>query len=362
MFKFIDLFAGIGGTRIGFESAGGECVFSSEWDKYAQKTYEVNFGEIPFGDIRSIDAREIPDFEILVAGFPCQPFSIAGVSKKLSLGRAHGFDDEHQGNLFFEIARILQEKQPAALMLENVKNLKSHDRGNTFRIITQILGDLGYRVSTKVIDAKNYVPQHRERIFIVGFRKDIVPEGFEFDFPHPENKNYALSSILENTVDDRYTLSNKLWKYLRDYAAKHKEKGNGFGYGIAELSGITRTLSARYYKDGSEILLAQTGSNPRRLTPRECARLMGFPDSYIIPVSDSQAYKQFGNSIVVPVVTAVARNIVKVLEQYGTTESRTKKLEYVQNPGKKYFPRAGGKKIPEFKGVPVQTSLLKVIR
>ncbi len=362
MFKFIDLFAGIGGTRIGYESAGGRCVFTSEWDKYAQKTYELNFGEIPFGDVTKIDTEDIPDFDILLAGFPCQPFSIAGVSKKISLGRAHGFDDEKQGNLFFEIARILHEKQPAGFMLENVKNLKSHDKGNTFRIIESILDELGYTVSSQIIDAKYFVPQHRERIFIVGFRKDLVPKDFKFKFPDIPKSSPKFSSILEKKVDSKYTLSDKLWNYLVQYAEKHKEKGNGFGYGIADPSGVTRTLSARYYKDGSEILIKQKKSNPRRLTPRECARLMGFPDSFTIPVSDTQAYRQFGNSIVVPAVSTVAKNVAKVLEEYGTSKSRAKKLEYVKNPGEKYFAGAKGTKIPVFSRLPVQTSLLKSTR
>jgi DNA (cytosine-5)-methyltransferase 1 len=358
-FTFIDLFAGIGGTRLGFESAGGECVFTSEWDKYAQKTYEVNFNEIPHGDIRSINVDDIPEFDVLLAGFPCQPFSIAGVSKKLSLGKAHGFDDERQGNLFFEIARILHHKQPSAFMLENVKNLVSHDKGNTFNVIKSILDDLGYIVSYKVIDAKHFVPQHRERIYIVGFRKDLVAESFEFSFPRLSMGNTKLSSILEKKVDSKYTLSDKLWSYLISYAAKHKEKGNGFGFGLTTGNDTTRTLSARYYKDGSEILIAQKGDNPRRLTPRECARLMGFPDTFAIPVSDTQAYRQFGNSIVVPVVSSVAQQIALTLKEHEAIEPRKKKLEYVPNKGESYIARIERTKEAYGKGIPIQTSMLK---
>src|SRR3989344_7743373 len=358
-FKFIDLFAGIGGTRLAYEAAGGVCVFTSEWDKHAQKTYELNFGEIPFGDIRQINTRRIPDFVILLAGFPCQPFSIAGVSKKISLGRAHGFEDEKQGNLFFEIARIIHDKQPAGFMLENVKNLISHDKGNTFRVIQDIIDDLGYTFSYRIIDAKYFVPQHRERIFMVGFKKDIVPADFEFKFPILPKQGPYLGSILDRNVGAKYTLSDKLWGYLQQYADKHKKQGNGFGFGIADSKGITRTLSARYYKDGSEILIAQKGKNPRRLTPRECARLMGFPESYKIVVSDTQAYKQFGNSIVVPAVSVVAQQVASTLKEYGTIKSRKKKLEYVKNSGKAYLSRIKSQEVPYAEGLPVQTTLLK---
>lgn len=361
-FTFIDLFAGIGGTRLGYESAGGSCVFTSEWDKYAQKTYLTNFGDIPFGDIRQIKTSQIPDFDILLAGFPCQPFSIAGVSKKISLGRAHGFQDDRQGNLFFEIARILQDKQPSGFMLENVKNLVSHDKGNTFKVILKILAELGYTTDYKVIDAKYFVPQHRERTYIVGFRKDLVPEGFKFDFPKFPKKDLEFQNILEKNVDEKYTLSDKLWSYLVGYAEKHRQRGNGFGFGLANPKGVTRTLSARYYKDGSEILIPQKGKNPRRLTPRECARLMGFPDSYKIPVSDTQAYRQFGNSIVVPVVSVIAKNVSKTLEKYGEAKSRKAELEYVSNSWEKYVPRAIGQTLSQPERLSAQTSLLKATR
>jgi DNA (cytosine-5)-methyltransferase 1 len=329
---FVDLFAGIGGIRRGFEEAGADCVFTSEWDKYAVKTYAENFHsshEI-VGDIRSVAVDDVPDHDILAAGFPCQPFSLAGVSKKNSLGREHGFLDATQGTLFFNLAAILAEKRPAAFMLENVKNLVSHDKGNTFRIIREVLEkDLGYAVHFKVVDAKGFVPQHRERIIIVGFRDG---EGFDWDLVSAPRPGDTLSSILHSEdgseagsspfLDEsgqvlaKYTLSDGLWSYLQGYAAKHKAAGNGFGFGLVDGTMTSRTLSARYFKDGSEILVRQGGGrNPRRLTPRECARLMGFPDSFAIPVSDTQAYKQFGNSVAVPVIESVASQIVRTLEE-----------------------------------------------
>lgn len=309
--RFIDLFCGIGGFRIAFERVGAECVFSSDWDLHSQKTYEANFGERPTGDIHTVAVADIPQHDILCAGFPCQPFSIAGVSKKISLGRAHGFEDVKQGNLFFEIANILEYHRPAAFVLENVKNLKSHDRGRTFEIIHNTLTEaLGYTVHSRIIDAQSVVPQHRERIFIVGFR-----EKRHFEFPDFPEFGPRLGSILERNPDPKYTLSDHLWKYLQDYAAKHKAAGNGFGFGLVTEEDTTRTLSARYHKDGSEILVAQKGKNPRRLTPRECARLMGYPDDYQLVVSDTQCYRQFGNSVVVPVVERVAREVVATLSR-----------------------------------------------
>ena len=324
-FSFIDLFAGIGGTRLGFESVGGECVFTSEWDKFAQETYRANFPpkHAIVGDIREIKEQDVPDHDVLIAGFPCQPFSLAGVSKKNSLGRAHGFACDTQGTLFFDIARILDAKRPSAFLLENVKNLAGHDKGRTLEVILKTLRvELEYHVDYKVIDARHFVPQHRERVFIVGFRQ---PTTFAWDqVAMPSEPNPLLGSILhpedgteeaepdftigsEALVNGKYMLSKKLWKYLRDYAAKHQAKGNGFGYSRFGPDGVARTLSARYHKDGSEILISRgPRKNPRRLTPRECARLMGFPDEFNIPVSDTQAYRQFGNSIVVPVVEAVA--------------------------------------------------------
>lgn len=311
--KFIDLFAGIGGTRIAFEEAGCECVFSSEWDKFAQTTYEANFGEKPKGNIRDIQSSDIPNHDILVAGFPCQPFSISGVSKKNALGRPHGFADPTQGTLFFELKRILKDKRPDAFLLENVKNLKSHDRGNTFKIILETLEELEYTVYHDVIDADNYVPQHRERTYIVGFRE---PTLFEFPKFLAINKP-KFRDILEKEVPEKYTLTDHLWNYLQNYAKKHREKGNGFGFGLTDLNGRSRTLSARYHKDGSEILIPQKNKNPRRLTPQECSNLMGFtqfrPD-FKIPVSDTQAYKQFGNSVAVPVIYDIAKEIVYTLE------------------------------------------------
>ncbi|OUN03220.1 DNA (cytosine-5-)-methyltransferase [Alistipes onderdonkii] len=315
-FKFIDLFAGIGGIRLAYQNLGGQCVFTSEWNDFARKTYEANFGEVPFGDITKIQESAIPDHDILLAGFPCQPFSIAGVSKKNALGRKHGFLDETQGTLFFDIARILKEKRPATFMLENVKNLVSHDRGKTFKVIDKTLKGLGYKIYAKVLDGQHFVPQHRERILIVGFNKDIFHGKEIFSFPELPNKEHKIKSILEKDVDAKYTLSDKLWTYLQGYAQKHKEKGNGFGFGLTDLNGVARTLSARYYKDGAEILIPQKGCNPRRLTPRECARLQGFPDKFIIPVSDNQAYRQFGNSVTVPLIQAVGEQLVKSITAY----------------------------------------------
>lgn len=314
-FGFIDLFSGIGGLRLGLERVGGRCLFSAEWDRYCQKTYKAWFGEEPAGDITRIEPADVPDHDLLAAGFPCQPFSIAGVSKKISLGRAHGFNDATQGNLFFNLAAIIRMKRPPAILLENVKNLQSHDKGRTWQVIRSTLEDLNYRIFTRVIDAAAWVPQHRERIFIVGFDQRVFGENPPFIFPTTPAHGPKLQSILDPAPDPRYTLSNHLWQYLQDYADRHREKGNGFGYGIGPPAGVTRTLSARYYKDGSEILIAQGGKkNPRRLTPREAARIMGFPDSLPIVVSDTQAYKQFGNAVVPDVVAAVAEQIVRVLE------------------------------------------------
>lgn len=315
-FTFIDLFAGIGGIRLAYQNAGGKCVFSSEYNKFAKITYEANFGEVPFGDITAIDEKLIPDHDILLGGFPCQPFSIAGVSKKNALGKAHGFLDETQGNLFFDIARIISEKRPKAFMLENVKNLVSHDKGRTFKVITNTLKELNYSIHYKIMDGKYFVPQHRERIIIVGFNNDIFHQQESFNFPDPSESKNMFKNILEPVVDKKYTLSDKLWDYLVAYSAKHKAKGNGFGFGMTDLEGISRTLSARYYKDGSEILIPQQDQNPRRLTPRECARLMGYPENYLIPVSDNQGYKQFGNSVVMPLMHAVAKQIISTIQKY----------------------------------------------
>lgn len=325
-FRFIDLFAGIGGLRTAFDTVGGRCVFTSEWDKYAQLTYKANYPDNrPIaGDITQIDPEDIPGHDVLLAGFPCQPFSIAGVSKKTALGRAHGFLDETQGTLFFDVARIIRFHRPAAFVLENVKNLRSHDRGRTFEVIRRTLEEeLGYELHVRVINARHFLPQNRERIVLVGFRDssgfswdDLIlpPEGENRmrSVLHPEDGSeeaeYPYTAGETGEVSDKYTLSDHLWGYLRDYAAKHRAAGNGFGFGLVGPDDTCRTLSARYYKDGSEILVSRgPGKNPRRLTPRECARLMGFPDAFRIPVSDTQAYKQFGNSVAVPVFTEVAR-------------------------------------------------------
>ncbi|AKG74521.1 DNA (cytosine-5-)-methyltransferase [Salinicoccus halodurans] len=317
LYRFIDLFAGIGGIRLAFEPYG-QCVFSSEWDGKAKETYEANFNEKPYGDIKSISAEEIPDHEILLAGFPCQPFSLAGVSKKNSLGLKHGFLDETQGTLFFDIAKIIKAKQPKMFLLENVKNLRSHDKGNTYKVIKKVLEEeLGYTVYDQVINAKGLVPQNRERIYLVGFKDPM-----DFEFPEVPLNGPPLSSILEETVEDKYTLSDKLWGYLQNYKKKHAEKGNGFGFGLADLNSHSRTLSARYHKDGSEILIPQEeGKNPRRLTPRECARLQGFPEDFKIVVSNTAAYKQFGNSVAVPVVEMIAEKMIFSLEQGQIVEN-----------------------------------------
>ena len=340
-FTFIDLFAGIGGMRAGFEQAGGRCIFTSEWNQWAKKTYVENYGfeeERFVGDIVPVETDDIPDHDVLVAGFPCQPFSIAGVSKKNALGRPHGFECTTQGTLFFDVARIISKKRPKAFLLENVKNLVSHDGGNTFRVICQTLRkDLGYHIETRVIDGGRFVPQHRERILIAGFRE---PTGFKFadlELPaegprlesilHPEDGSEPVeepyTTGAQARVHSKYVLTDKLWGYLQAYAEKHRKAGNGFGFGLVEKTSVARTLSARYYKDGSEILVSRgKGRNPRRLTPRECARLMGFPNSFKIPVSDTQAYKQFGNSVVVPVIGVVAQMMephVRTLQRYEET-------------------------------------------
>lgn len=331
-FTFIDLFAGIGGFRRAFESAGGRCVFSSEWDEYAAKTYEANFGYRPAGDITQIRADEIPAHTILTAGMPCQPFSIAGVSKHNALGREHGFRHRTQGTLFFDVVRIIARKRPRAFIIENVKNLRHHDKGRTFAVIMETLcEDLGYHVPTpQIIDARLLVPQHRERIYIVGFRDRA--DALRFRFPDIADNEPKLRGILESQVDPKYTLSDKLWKYLRDYAEKHQAKGNGFGYGLADFEGITRTLSARYYKDGSEILIPQSTGNPRRLTPRECARLMGFPEDHKIVCSDTRAYKQFGNAVVVPVVEAIAQAMIVAMFAEGKRKISRGKTETPELP------------------------------
>ncbi|NPT37576.1 DNA (cytosine-5-)-methyltransferase [Paraburkholderia xenovorans] len=334
-FRLVDLFAGIGGIRRGFEAHGGRCVFTSEWNDFSKKTYQENYRDCDdahqfVGDIVSFDVASVPSHDVLLAGFPCQPFSIAGVSKKNSLGRPHGFECTTQGTLFYDVARIIAAKRPAAFLLENVKNLLSHDKGKTFQTIIDVLRDeLKYDVHYKVIDGQYFTPQHRERIVIVGFREETE---FTFDDLNVPPEGPRLASILHKTdgsepvlahdgdrffdhasrdVQPRYTLTANLWAYLQAYAAKHRAAGNGFGFGLVTPDSVTRTLSARYFKDGSEILCSQgKGKRPRRLTPRECARLMGFPDDFVIPVSDTQAYRQFGNSVVVPVMQEVARIMI----------------------------------------------------
>jgi DNA (cytosine-5)-methyltransferase 1 len=337
-FRFIDLFAGIGGLRLGFEAIGGKCVFTSEWDRWSQETYTRNFADGDdhqmVGDIApyGADPSLIPAHDVLLAGFPCQPFSLAGVSKKNSLGRKHGFDDVKQGNLFFEIERILRHHRPAAFLLENVKHLKRHDRGRTFEVIRRTLEeDLGYAISYRVISAAPWVPQKRERIFIAGFREDV---GFNFDdfdrMLPPEEEWPRLGTILQshNEIDSKYTLTPRLWEYLQEYRKKHEAAGNGFGFSLCGKQDVARTLSARYHKDGSEILISQRGRRPRRLTPVECARLMGFERDgreWTIPVSDTQAYRQFGNAVVVPVVEAVAKYMEPALHRILKKDAGSKK-------------------------------------
>lgn len=373
-FRFIDLFAGIGGIRKGFEEVGGKCVFTSEWNKFAVRTYKANHYSDPQDHVFNEDIREvtlsdkeniaeemadqhirqtIPQYDVLLAGFPCQPFSLAGVSKKNSLGRSHGFEDEAQGTLFFDVCRIIRATQPKAFLLENVKNLKSHDKGNTFKVILNALDELGYDVSDqdyqgigskdpRIVDGGRFLPQHRERIALVGFRRDLgLTQRLSLNAIQFPRTKPTLADLLENLDEEReskYTLTPRLWEYLYEYSKKHKAKGNGFGYGLVNPdnpNAVCRTLSARYHKDGSEILIdrgwdQELGEQnfwdegnqirrPRRLTPRECARLMGFdrPDGhgFVIPVSDTQAYKQFGNSVVVPVFSAIASLMAPLIEE-----------------------------------------------
>lgn len=333
-FKFIDLFAGIGGIRIPFDELGGECVYTSEWDKFSQITYEANFGEKPDGDITKVKAEQINTHNLLLAGFPCQPFSMAGLKK--------GFADT-RGTLFFDIERILAFHKPEAFLLENVKNFRNHDNGNTFRVIKNHLEALGYRVFDKVLNAKDFgVPQNRERIFIVGF----LNHEHEFEFPEPSGIKTKVGNILEKNVSDRYTISDRLWAGHKRRKKEHREKGNGFGYSLFnEESVYTSTISARYYKDGSEILIEQQGKNPRKITPREAARLQGFPENFKIPVSDMQAYKQFGNAVAVPVIRQVAKKMIPFLlhdlkMKYNTTngqaDKRKKKLEHGTDKSQEY--------------------------
>lgn len=346
--RFIDLFAGIGGLRLGFERAGGECVFSSEWDKHSRETYIANFDDDHelAGDITKVHAAEIPQHDVLLAGFPCQPFSLAGVSKKNSLGRSHGFSDKTQGTLFFDVARIIEYHQPAAFLLENVRNLVSHDKGKTFKVILKTLTEeLGYSVQPRIINASSFVPQKRQRIFIAGFRQEC---GFDFDsldmpdpgsgptlgtILHPEDGSEAIEEPYTEgplgEVAHRYTLTPNLWAYLQNYALKHRAKGNGFGFGLFGPDDVARTLSARYYKDGAEILIDRgPGECPRKLTPRECSRLMGFDgprkSNWEIPVSDAQAYRQFGNAVVPPVAEAIAKHMVAALSSAPVVSAQPK--------------------------------------
>jgi DNA (cytosine-5)-methyltransferase 1 len=339
--QFVDLFAGIGGLRQGLALAGMECVFACEIDRKARQTYEANFGPCEGRDIRSVDARSIPLHHVLAAGFPCQPFSLAGVSKKASLGKAHGFDEERSGNLFFEITRILRVHRSPVVLLENVKNLLSHDRGRTLDRIKLELESLNYEVVVGLLDARYWLPQHRERVFIVGLQRAALPKA-RFVFPDPprDQTSPVLRDVLEPSWDAKYVLGTHLWEYLQAYRAKHAQRGNGFGYSLFRGDDVARTLSARYHKDGSEILIDTNSHLPRRLTPTECARLMGFPrpsvdrnalglaiprkgpaHSFVIPVSDTAAYRQFGNSVAVPVVEFVARHLLATVPLEGVAPS-----------------------------------------
>ena len=348
-FRFIDLFAGIGGLRLPFEEIGGSCVFTSEWDRFCKETYTANFPESAdsdhefVGDIREYASNPglVPVHDVLLAGFPCQPFSIAGVSKKNALGQPHGFLCNTQGTLFYDLVKILRHHRPPAFLFENVRNLERHDGGRTFATIMHVLEqELGYSVSTRVIDSSPWVPQKRQRIFIVGFARKTA---FDFDvLPVPTGRRPTLGAILDREVAPRYTLTPNLWKYLQDYKKKHSQAGNGFGYSVFGPNDVTRTLSARYYKDGSEILVRQVGKRPRRLTPRECARLMGFEKpgekEFRIPVSDTQAYRQFGNAVVIPVVRAVAQlmkpHIMDLLAKQGRGIPTARQTEFL-------FPQPG---------------------
>lgn len=317
-YKVIDLFAGIGGIRLGFESQNCESVFSSEWDKSAQKTYQANFDEIPYGDITKIDPEEIPQFDILLGGFPCQPFSQAGLKK--------GFADT-RGTLFFDVAKIINYHRPKVVFLENVKRFKTHDGGNTFEVVKATLEEMGYEVHAQILNAKNFgVPQNRERIYIIGFLGKT-----NFKFPDGIISKKTLGEILEKNVNSKYTTSDKLWAGHQRRKKEHREKGNGFGYSLFnEKSEYTSTISARYYKDGSEILIEQKGKNPRKLTPREAARLQGFPEDFVIPVSDNQAYKQFGNSVAVPVIKELAKRVIIELEKMEETKKTYRQIDIDQ--------------------------------
>ncbi|CUB09864.1 DNA (cytosine-5-)-methyltransferase [Bacillus cereus] len=328
-FRTIDLFAGIGGIRLAFSRLGGYTVFSSEWDKFAQKTYRINYGEVPHGDITLIDEKDIPNHDILLAGFPCQPFSQAGLKK--------GFEDT-RGTLFFDIARILKEKRPAAFLLENVKQLRGHNKGNTLAVIKKTLNELDYTVFIEILAARDFgVPQNRERIFIIGFDNKKGGALIPFKFPHPKGVSTRVGDILQSNVDDKYTISDKLYAGHLRRKEMHKEKGNGFGFSLFNAeSPYTNTISARYYKDGSEILIDQgPKKNPRKLTPRECARLQGFPDEFVIPVSNSQAYKQFGNSVTVSVIEAIAQNMLESMEQIGMLDADRISQDLIQGSREK---------------------------
>lgn len=316
-FSFIDLFAGIGGFRLALQEVGGISVFSSEWDKAAQQTYKNNYGELPFGDITTIAGEKIsdsyvskfiPDHDVLAAGFPCQPFSHAGVSARNFVGQEHGFKCKTQGTLFFDVMRIAEVKKPKVLFLENVRNIERHDKGYTFKVIKDSIEELGYDFKYEIINSSTLVPQRRVRCFMVCFRKDL---DVNFSFPGFDGEPLPLKGILEKQVDEKFTISDRLWQGHINRTNRNLERGTGFTAFTADLDKPSNTIVARYGKDGKECLIPQKDKNPRLLTPRECARLQGFPESFIIPEAKTPAYKQFGNSVSVPVVEKIAQKIVK---------------------------------------------------
>lgn len=318
-FTFVDLFAGIGGFRLALQRQGGLGVFSSEWDKGAQKTYLENYGEHPFGDITAITNEKIddatlnqlvPDHDVLAAGFPCQPFSHAGVSARNSVGKDHGFKCDTQGTLFFDVMRISVVKKPQVLFLENVRNIEGHDKGLTFNVIKNSIEEIGYEFKYSIIDASPLVPQRRVRCYMVCFRKDLE---IDFKFPDINGEPLALKSILEKNVPEKYTISDRLWAGHINRTKRNLERGTGFTAHLANLDRPSNTIVARYGKDGKECLVPQGNNNPRLLTPRECARLQGFPEEFKISAARTPAYKQFGNSVAVPVIEEISKNIVKEL-------------------------------------------------
>jgi DNA (cytosine-5)-methyltransferase 1 len=318
-FAFIDLFAGIGGFRQALQGLGGYCAFSSEWDKGAQQTYYANYGELPFGDLTELThegipesqiLRWIPNHDILAAGFPCQPFSHAGVSARVAVGKEHGFECKTQGTLFFDLMRVAAARKPKVLFLENVRNIERHDGTRTMQVIRESIDSIGYDFTSAIIDSSTLVPQRRKRCYMVCFRKDLE---VNFKFPEVSGDPRALAEILESAPDPSYTISDKLWLGHQNRTARNLERGTGFTAFTADLQKPSNTLVARYGKDGKECLVPQGDRNPRLLTPRECARLQGYPEKFVLPVSRTPAYKQFGNSVAVPVISLISQAILEAL-------------------------------------------------